>query len=417
MSDLPQLGDVESPQAQQQWRPDTNTAQDVSTALREESEDGDAAEARLAHHLSQHMEMRLQRAIEGVTNHLEGLIKRSVHESHDAIAARIEDMTASQVSLALASAEEHGVDASVSLASGSPRRRDFLTPAGSQTQPNPQVTALQQRVEELETLVMRIASTTAKDVAAAREKTSLEIRAVDTATSGIRSEQAAQVEKLKVELRAEFDHSFSNLRSLIQSSASENAARSQAPPSPQTTASSSSPGTKSPGTKRGAWAQRRSLQSADVPKMEETSPTEKAGGETPEPAPAPSASSSGYPQVRGRPSRDEGSPATSASSSASSAKPASAEKGESRDARDSAVARVFEWMASSSSSAAQAGNDGSAATRGRAKAKPAEPPARELIPADVLKAAAQELVSLKNSNEGMGIQEGSPAMSDAPTSF
>lgn len=85
----------------------------------------------------------------------------------------------------------------------------------------------------------------------------------------------------------------------------------------------------------------------------------------------------------------EASPATTRSLAAKFAAMA-AERGE--DPRESAVANLYKWFASASS-AAKASEAVAAVPRGRPKSKPATP-TRELI-----RAAAQELVNIKNSEE------------------
>lgn len=62
-----------------------------------------ALESRLLEKLSAHLDARLQRAVVAVTSNLEGAIQRQVRESHDGLAARIEDVTAAKVEQALSS--------------------------------------------------------------------------------------------------------------------------------------------------------------------------------------------------------------------------------------------------------------------------------------------------------------------------
>merc|ERR1712129_551144 len=72
-----------------------------------------------------------------------------------------------------------------------------------------------------------------------------------------------------------------------------------------------------------------------------------------------------------------------------------AERGESQG---NAVASLYEWFASSSGSPRNTGSDDASSTpRGRPKSKPSAVPPRELV-----RAAAQELVSMKNSHDGVG---------------
>lgn len=155
-------------------------------------DDADAAErfeAHLTDRLTAHIEMRLQRAISAVTTHLETCLKRAVSESHDAIAARIEDVTAAYVDQVLASApggfatSANSESAAVATnlghsGSDSPTLERSLHVSGETAAENAaaEVVALRQRQEELESLVTRIASTTARDAAQARAELASELR-------------------------------------------------------------------------------------------------------------------------------------------------------------------------------------------------------------------------------------------------
>jgi len=154
-------------------------------------DDADAAErfeAQLTDRLTAHVEMRLQRAICAVTTHLEACVKRSVSDSHDGIAARIEDVTAAYVDQVLASAKGGAANGanlgSAAVAthlgnsgSDSPTdRRSHVSVETVAESAAAEVAALRQRQEELESLVTRIAATTARDAAQARAELASELR-------------------------------------------------------------------------------------------------------------------------------------------------------------------------------------------------------------------------------------------------
>jgi len=136
------------------------------------------SEAVMRNKVVAHMEARLHRAVTAVTSHLEAGMKRYVHESHDAIFARIDDVIAASIA-------QHC--ASLCLSQSTMDKPDETTRVGLELSGLQDRVArlegtaaecggLQRRQEELETLMMRIAQTTARDAAAGRSKTEAEIR-------------------------------------------------------------------------------------------------------------------------------------------------------------------------------------------------------------------------------------------------
>jgi hypothetical protein len=141
--------------------------------------------------------------VKAVTSHLEACLKRCVRESHDGIAARIEDVTAAHIA-------QHCHDLGMTQASGS-RTAEKVEASRDLSCLQDRVArlegtaaecgSLQRRHEELETLVMRIAQTTARDAAAARSKTEAEIRGLGGGVRLALDDIEARITSLKQELK------------------------------------------------------------------------------------------------------------------------------------------------------------------------------------------------------------------------
>eukprot|EP00747_Dinoflagellata_sp_TGD_P191608 gnl/TRDRNA2_/TRDRNA2_55211_c0_seq1.p1 gnl/TRDRNA2_/TRDRNA2_55211_c0~~gnl/TRDRNA2_/TRDRNA2_55211_c0_seq1.p1 ORF type:complete len:581 (-),score=105.41 gnl/TRDRNA2_/TRDRNA2_55211_c0_seq1:73-1815(-) len=171
-----------------------------------------AEEDRVCSRLAAHLEERLQGAVCAMTAHLEVSVERRVHESHDAIATRIDDVIAAHIDracavLARAATPQSDSRESATIAAGKLAERlhsEDRPSSGGAQQPATQAvntsvahverelsnavkalermqteyTSLNTRQEELEGLVVRMATSTARDNAAARAETVTELRSL-----------------------------------------------------------------------------------------------------------------------------------------------------------------------------------------------------------------------------------------------
>uniref|UniRef100_A0A7S4QZV4 Uncharacterized protein n=1 Tax=Alexandrium monilatum TaxID=311494 RepID=A0A7S4QZV4_9DINO len=129
-------------------------------------------EAQIMGQLTAHLEARLQRAVCAVTAHLETSVERRVREAHDGIAARIEDVAAAHVDRAradLAAAASRGPSSP-----GGEAQAAELAVARVRSE----CEAMQKRQDDLEAIVTRIATSTARDSAAARAEVAAELRSL-----------------------------------------------------------------------------------------------------------------------------------------------------------------------------------------------------------------------------------------------
>jgi len=136
-------------------------------------------ETHILRKLTAHFETRLQQGVCAVSAHLETSIDRRVRESHDGIAARIEDVTAAYVDRActtfartLPQESEGGSTSSRCEA----LEQECARVRGAVEKFEAEFANIKKRQDELEGLVTRVATITARNAAAARAELSSELR-------------------------------------------------------------------------------------------------------------------------------------------------------------------------------------------------------------------------------------------------
>lgn len=185
--------------------------QDVSLG-----EDGDHAtadlEARVCQRITSQLEAQLHRAISAVTAHLEACIERRVQDSHDGVAARIEDVAGAYVDSACAAlaAAARGTERRANGDAGNPMLANEVCAARSLAEEaRGEIAAASERLADLEALVTRVATASARDA------------------SGARAEAASELRSLSSSLRVSLDEVESELLVLRRASAEDREAAAE----------------------------------------------------------------------------------------------------------------------------------------------------------------------------------------------
>jgi len=148
------------------------------------SQPHDDFEVQLCSRIAAQLEARLSKAVSVLNAHLESCIEKRIKESHDGIAARIEDVAAAEVDRARAALAAAARTAPFEDGSSQDRAAAAAAAAAGALAARPgaveklagECSALQQRQDQLENIMTRIASSTARDTASVRSETSAELR-------------------------------------------------------------------------------------------------------------------------------------------------------------------------------------------------------------------------------------------------
>lgn len=151
-------------------------------------EDGEHAtadlEARVCQRITSQLEAQLHRAISAVTAHLEACIERRVQDSHDGVAARIEDVAGAYVDsacAALAAAARGSSERRTDGDAGSPSLSAEVRAAHSLAEEaRGEVVCVSERLADLEALVTRVATASARDASGARAEAASELRSLSS---------------------------------------------------------------------------------------------------------------------------------------------------------------------------------------------------------------------------------------------
>jgi len=172
------------------------------------------SEQRLSKRLMDHVEEKLQRALSAVTKHLEDFLQNKIHAAHEGLAARIEDVTVANVERAIA--DTYATRSYIVQKEEEKDKDDVPLAPGTPEQLTTQILTLQKRLEELESLALRVFTSSARDAGAVRKEMGAELRRLD-ASVHFAMDRLQEQQRILAEDRMRTEQSIEALRAEARS--------------------------------------------------------------------------------------------------------------------------------------------------------------------------------------------------------